>query len=271
MAAVLLGLGEPQHAIDQIDPQECTGGLPVVRSISTGPGQVRDAYRIYVDQLRDMHSACDKALARHQADLSRQEQARLESLQNSDNSRMLTLATQHRIDQFGEMFDEVWKLDYTTYKTTSEAQKSVLKMANSASKLMGLLTNPEFGVMVGVVEGDTPEMTPAGQLVTEALKISDRRPGEVRELALAEARTHMSALIDEGIRTFVKISLAKDPAAAAAVDMSEMPKFALTRFIAQMQPKSVDEATQPMPMTLVASTLIAEAKKKARADESIWT
>jgi hypothetical protein len=122
MVTTLLGLGEPQHAIDQIDPQECAGSLPVVRSINTGTPQVRDAYRTYLDQLRDMHSAFDKARARHQADLTRQEQHRLESQQDSDNSRMLTLSTQHRIDLFGGMIDDVWKLDYTSYKATSDAQ-----------------------------------------------------------------------------------------------------------------------------------------------------
>ena len=268
MATVLLQLGEPQHVIDNIDPQECTGGLPVVRSISTGPVQVSNAYRIYVDQLRDLHSAWDKALARHQADLGRQEQARLESLQTSDAAHMLTLSTQHRIDQLGDMADDVWKLDYTVFKTMSEPAKSALKMANLASKLMGILTEPELGTMVALVEGDTAETTPAGLSVTDALKISDRRPAEVRDLALAAARTYMSDLVDKGIEVFVKASLFRDPAAAQAVDMSEMPKHALTRFIAQMQPKSVDENTQPMSITLVASTVITEAKKKARADES---
>ena len=154
MAAVLLQLGEPQHVIDNIDPQECTGGLPVVRSISTGPVQVANAYRIYVDQLRDLHSAWDKALARHQADLGRQEQARLESLQTSDAAHMLTLSTQHRIDQLGDMADDVWKVEYTVFKTMSESAKSALKMANLASKLMGILTDPELGTMVAIVEGD---------------------------------------------------------------------------------------------------------------------
>jgi hypothetical protein len=268
MTAVLLQLGEPQHVIDNIDPQECTGGLPVVRSISTGPVQVANAYRIYVDQLRDLHSAWDKALSRHQADLVRQEQTRLESIQTADAAHMLCLSTQNRIDQLSSMADDVWKLDYAGFKTMSEPAKSALKMATSASKLMGILTDPELGTMAAIVEGETAETTPAGLLVTEALKISDRRPVEVRDLALAAARTHMSDLIDEGIKVYVKASLFKDPAAAQAVDMSEMPKHALTRFIAQMQPKSVDENTQPMSITLVASTVITEAKKKARADES---
>ena len=97
---------------------------------------------------------------------------------------------------------DVWKVEYTVFKTMSESAKSALKMANLASKLMGILTDPELGTMVAIVEGETAETTPAGLLVTDALKISDRRPAEVRDLALAAARTHMSDLVDEGIKVY---------------------------------------------------------------------
>ena len=58
MAAVLLQLGEPQHVIDQIDPQECTGGLPVVRSISTGPVQHSTMFSILVAHDLILHYYC---------------------------------------------------------------------------------------------------------------------------------------------------------------------------------------------------------------------
>jgi hypothetical protein len=181
---------------------------------------------------------------------------------------MLTLAAQNRIDFFATMYDDLWKMNYKEWGRASDGQKTALRMATSATKLMGLLTNAEFGIVVPLVEGDSPELAPSGETVKATLTTSDRRPPEVRELALTEAKTLMTDIIDAGIQTWVQMTLSSDPLAAAAVDMSEMPKHALTRFIAQMQPKSVDEATQPMPMNLVASTLIAEAKKKARADES---
>jgi hypothetical protein len=124
MGASLLQLGEEQRVIDAIDPQECAGGLSVVRSINTGTPQVRENYRSYMDQMRDAHMATDKALARHQTRLHSVAQQRLEDQQDSDGSQMLRLTVQNRVDRLiSKMNDDVWHLALKDYVRASAAQK----------------------------------------------------------------------------------------------------------------------------------------------------
>jgi hypothetical protein len=268
MELSLLALGVAQDAINGIDLQESAGALPVVRSVSTGAPAVREGYRAYMDLVRDVHSATDKALHRHEQALAMQNQQLLLDQQSAGAEQVDALAAQRRLEDFRKMNAEVWSVPGPLWSRSTVMQKSALSLAPLVSELGGLLTNSVCGISTELVVGVGPGLTPSGANIEAEQNIADERPAAVRAATTKRLKELYSDAVEIGIKTFAELILVDDPGAAKLVDLKQLENQSLVRFLAAMQPGSVEEGSQPMNMAMVASTLLSEAKKKARSEEN---